>query len=163
MEYYFGQVFQRGDYFYLLSQVDHWKVALIELKNGNRWHTPLAVGKPRNISPKEFDKITNGEKFTLVGKKIDEVYCRNTEATQHKVGQIYQGGNYNYILCRVDPFLRGLISLTAGNRWNNPVEVSHAYFINPFEFDEITDGDDFQLVGEIESFRIGNELFTIRR
>lgn len=77
-----GQVYRYSDTgpnrytYYILSQVDYLKVALIELGNGNRYENGVSVEKVNDINDVEWRKITGHERanlFTLVGSVDDYI------------------------------------------------------------------------------------------
>lgn len=65
-----GQLFKLDSEYYLeyymLCQVAFGKVALINVKSGNRWSEYVEVYDPHDITGSEFNAICNGEKFVLL-------------------------------------------------------------------------------------------------
>jgi len=54
---------------YLLAQVDYSKVALINLRNGNRWGNPVEIVLHEDISIKEWERICSGGEFEVKEEK----------------------------------------------------------------------------------------------
>lgn len=56
-----GQLYMTENYEtkFILAQITFKTVALISIKNGNRWVDPVEVVNPDNISEEEWDQITN--------------------------------------------------------------------------------------------------------
>ena len=172
--YSIGQIFQRSDRggylldhaFYILSMIDDPPLStLIGLRGGNRWKEPVSIPVQHGmygITQEDLAEIIGAHEFHLVGK-IGEVYLCNCSSEEYEVGQVYSIKGSHYILSSVGDRLRGLICLTDGNRWHEPVKVrDYVNYISPEEFEKIARGDKFKLAGKIEAFRVGNELFTVR-
>jgi hypothetical protein len=55
-----GHIYSRNRENYILACVDYYKIALISLRGGNRWSSPVRVRDIENISKKESEKIFDG-------------------------------------------------------------------------------------------------------
>lgn len=51
---------------YILAQVDAYKIALISLKDGNRYDDPAPCEFPAELTPEEFDAASHGEDFRYI-------------------------------------------------------------------------------------------------
>jgi len=64
----------------------------------------------------------------------------------YSIGQLFVGyGKDGYLLAQVDSYKVGLICLSDGNRWADPVEVFDPYNITEEELEKIYDGGKFEL------------------
>jgi hypothetical protein len=55
---------------YLLAQVDYGMMALVGLRNGNRWNAPVLAKDVSDISIEEMKLITKDGEFTRKEKEV---------------------------------------------------------------------------------------------
>lgn len=67
-QYRVGMLVKNGYEVYLVANVDHFKIALINVESGNRWTNPVIVGDWELITTSEWDKITGNDpsSFTII-------------------------------------------------------------------------------------------------
>jgi len=89
--------------------------------------------KPTNRDQVVIHEIENTE------ENIFKLGLVNNSPVKIKVGQRYilDNNEEEFILAQVESSKVSLISLTHGNRWNDPIEVKNIYDISPEEFKEI--------------------------
>ena len=66
----YGEWFLHRSGYYILAQVESSKLCLINLYQGNRFKDAIKVNEMHEISLEEWNKITGGEEFIKIERKI---------------------------------------------------------------------------------------------
>lgn len=118
---------------------------------------------------KQFVKI-NGTSYLIDTKKAIQNGCLKP-FEKPELGQVWcietvSGGRTycnHYLLCYIHNVGASLVHVSKGVNWAPPVQVKNVRNISDDEWKAITGEQNFELLGEIDTFKIDNNTFSASR